>query len=65
MNIRPENAPSRRVAEKLGFRDEGLRRAYLHIDGGWRDHISYALTAPEVPEGMVNRWRRVQASHSV
>jgi [ribosomal protein S5]-alanine N-acetyltransferase len=65
VNIRPENAPSRRVAEKLGFRDEGLRRAYLHIDGGWRDHISYALTAHEVPEGMVNRWRRVQASHSV
>ena len=65
VNIRPENAPSRRVAEKLGFREEGLRRAYLHIDGGWRDHIAYALTAPEVPEGMVNRWRRVQASHSV
>jgi [ribosomal protein S5]-alanine N-acetyltransferase len=65
VNIRPENAPSRRVAEKLGFREEGLRRAYLHIDGGWRDHIAYALTAPEVPEGMVARWRRVQASHSV
>ena len=65
VNIRPENAPSRRVAEKLGFREEGLRRAYLHIDGGWRDHIAYALTAPEVPEGMIARWRRVQASHSV
>lgn len=65
VNIRPENAPSRRVAEKLGFREEGLRRAYLHIDGGWRDHIAYALTAPEVPEGMVTRWRRVQSSHSV
>jgi ribosomal-protein-alanine N-acetyltransferase len=65
VNIRPENTPSRRVAEKLGFREEGLRIAYLHIDGGWRDHIAYALTAPEVPEGMVVRWRRVQASHSV
>jgi len=65
VNIRPENNPSRRVAEKLGFREEGLRLAYLHIDGGWRDHIAYALTAPEVPEGMVVRWRRVQASHSV
>jgi ribosomal-protein-alanine N-acetyltransferase len=65
VNIRPENAPSRRVAEKLGFREEGLRRAYLHIDGGWRDHIAYALTAPEVPEGMIARWRRVQASHPV
>jgi len=65
VNIRPENGPSRRVAEKLGFREEGLRIAYLHIDGGWRDHIAYALTAPEVPEGMVVRWRKVQASHSV
>ncbi|MBS2962647.1 GNAT family N-acetyltransferase [Actinocrinis puniceicyclus] len=65
VNVRPENGPSRRVAEKLGFREEGLRLAYLHIDGGWRDHIAYALTAPEVPEGMIVRWRRVQASHSV
>jgi ribosomal-protein-alanine N-acetyltransferase len=65
VNIRPENIPSRRVAEKLGFREEGLRLAYLHIDGSWRDHIAYALTAPEVPEGMINRWRRIQSAHSV
>ena len=54
--IRPENMPSRRVVEKLGFREEGLRRAYLHIDGGWRDHITYALTAEELPDGLLNRW---------
>jgi [ribosomal protein S5]-alanine N-acetyltransferase len=54
--IRPENMPSRRVVEKLGFREEGVRRAYLHIDGGWRDHITYALTAEEIPEGLLNRW---------
>ena len=65
VNIRPENMPSRRVAEKLGFREEGLRRDYLHIDGDWRDHIAYALTGPEVPEGMVTRWRRIQSAHSV
>ncbi len=65
VNIRPENAPSRRVAEKLGFREEGVRIAYLHIDGGWRDHITYALTSSEVPEGMVVRWRGVQARHPV
>jgi len=55
--IRPENLPSRRVVEKLGFREEGLRPRYLHIDGGWRDHLVYALTAEEVPEGMLRRWR--------
>jgi L-amino acid N-acyltransferase YncA len=60
VNVRPENAPSRRVAEKLGFRDEGIRRAFLHIDGGWRDHVSYAITAGEVPEGMISRWRTLQ-----
>ena len=47
INIRPENMPSRRVVEKLGFRDEGLRPRLLHIDGDWRDHLSYALTADE------------------
>ncbi|MEO9247882.1 GNAT family protein [Citricoccus nitrophenolicus] len=56
INIRPENAPSLRVVQKLGFRHEGLRRAFLHIDGDWRDHESYALTAPEVPEGLLPRW---------
>ena len=37
--------------EKLGFREEGLRPRYLHIDGAWRDHLVFALTAEEVPEG--------------
>jgi [ribosomal protein S5]-alanine N-acetyltransferase len=59
--IRPENAPSRRVVEKLGFREEGLRPRYLHIDGDWRDHLVYALTVEEVPEGILNRWRGIKA----
>ena len=33
--------------EKLGFREEGLRRRYLHIDGSWRDHLCYALTVED------------------
>ena len=57
INIRPENGPSLRVVEKLGFRDEGLRERYLHIDGEWADHRSFALTAEEVPEGLLNRWK--------
>lgn len=56
INIRPENAPSLRVVEKLGFRDEGLRPRYLHINGAWADHRSFALTAEEVPDGLLNRW---------
>jgi [ribosomal protein S5]-alanine N-acetyltransferase len=58
--VRPENRPSRRVVEKLGFREEGMRPRYLHIDGAWRDHLVYALTAEEVPEGLLTRWHRAR-----
>ena len=61
INIRPENLASRRVVEKLGFRPEGMRPRYLHIDGDWRDHLSFALTADEVPGGLVARWKASQA----
>ena len=56
VNIRPENEASLRVVQKLGLREEGLRRAYLHVDGAWRDHRSFAVTAEEVPEGLLTRW---------
>ncbi len=55
VNIRPENQPSLRVAEKLGLRPEGLRRRFLHIDGGWRDHLGFALTVEDVPQGLLHR----------
>ncbi|MCU1558331.1 MAG: family acetyltransferase [Microbacteriaceae bacterium] len=55
--IRPENAPSLRVVEKLGFRYEGLRRRYIHINGDWRDHFCFALVAEELPTGLLRRWR--------
>lgn len=55
-NIRPENVASRRVVEKLGFRLEGTRERYIHIAGDWRDHLSYALTKEEVPDGLLARW---------
>lgn len=58
INIRPENAPSLRVVEKLGFRDEGLRPRFLHINGQWADHRSFALTSEEVPQGVLDRWLR-------
>lgn len=60
VNIRPENAASLRVVEKLGFRDEGLRRRYLHIDGAWRDHRTFALTVEDVPRGLLPGWREAR-----
>jgi ribosomal-protein-alanine N-acetyltransferase len=54
--IRPENTKSLRVVTKLGFRPEGLRPRYLHIDGDWRDHLVFALNAEEVPGGLLQRW---------
>ncbi|MDP9395618.1 MAG: GNAT family N-acetyltransferase [Actinomycetota bacterium] len=64
VNIRPENVASLRVVEKLGLRDEGLRRGLLHIDGAWRDHRSFAVTAEEFPGGLLERWR-ARRGHSV
>jgi ribosomal-protein-alanine N-acetyltransferase len=58
--MRPENLPSRRVAEKLGFRYEGERASFLHIDGEWRDHLVYVMFDRDVPEGVLERWRRVR-----
>ncbi|MFB9882104.1 GNAT family N-acetyltransferase [Planobispora siamensis] len=63
-NIRPENHASRRVVEKLGFREEGIRRRHLHIDGAWRDHICYALTVEDAPRGLLVRWRRSREAAS-
>jgi ribosomal-protein-alanine N-acetyltransferase len=42
-NVRPENLPSLRLLEQLGFEREGFARDYLFIDGAWRDHAMLAL----------------------
>ncbi|GAC1440079.1 MAG: GNAT family protein [Mycobacteriales bacterium] len=61
-NIRPENVASRRVVEKLGFREEALHLRYLYIDGGWRDHLSFAVTREDVADGMLRRWHRERSA---
>lgn len=42
-NIMPKNARSLRVAQKLGFYNEGLARQYLKINGKWEDHYHMVL----------------------
>ena len=48
--IVPRNAPSRRVANKLGLRDEGVARRLLQIRGVYEDHVRYAITSEEWAE---------------
>lgn len=38
----PENLASRGLLERAGFGYEGVARAYLQINGRWRDHVVYA-----------------------
>lgn len=53
--IRPENKNSLRIVEKLGFSRIGMAPHYLHIDGQWRDHLLFSITAEDVPDGMLAR----------
>jgi len=45
--IVPRNTNSRRVMEKLRYRNEGVAERYLEINGMWEDHVRYAITAEE------------------
>ena len=53
--IRPENSNSLRVVEKLDLHEVGYAPRFLHIDGAWRDHRIYAVTAEECPDGLLGR----------
>ena len=57
INIRPENTASLRVVEKIGLRKEGERPKFLHIDGEWRDHVTYVVVSGEFPEGVLDHLR--------
>ncbi|WP_312220139.1 GNAT family protein [Brevundimonas sp.] len=43
----PTNHASHRVLEKAGFRQEGVARAYLKINGRWADHLLFGVLQEE------------------
>ncbi|MDT4916072.1 MAG: [ribosomal protein S5]-alanine N-acetyltransferase [Pseudonocardiales bacterium] len=60
VDIRPENAASLRVVEKLGLRREGFYERFLDIDGAWRDHLAFAVTVEELNgHSMLSRLSRL------
>ena len=46
-NVQPDNVRSVHLVRSLGFRLEGHSPRYLLINGEWKDHDRYALTAEE------------------
>lgn len=53
--IRPENAASLRVADKLGLTEVGLAPGFLHIAGEWRDHRVFQVLAEDHPRGLLEK----------
>ncbi|WP_425409129.1 GNAT family N-acetyltransferase [Hyphococcus sp.] len=43
----PENAASQNLLDRCGFKQEGLAREYLKINGAWRDHLIFSLIADD------------------
>ncbi len=60
--VRPENAASRAVLAKVGFRQEGLLLRYLEVDKAWRDHLLMAITVEEVQGSVASSL--VRAGHA-
>lgn len=54
----PHNTPSRRLLAKAGFAEEGEAKAYLKINGVWRDHVLFGMISPlpvrEIPDHSVS-----------
>ncbi|MFI8875403.1 GNAT family N-acetyltransferase [Streptomyces sp. NPDC055243] len=50
-NIQPDNTPSLDLVKRLGFQREGFSPAFQFINGQWRDHERWAITAEMTRDG--------------
>lgn len=48
--ILPCNERSLKLIRRCGFSQEGLRKSYMHINGKWEDHESFALFEENLKE---------------
>ncbi len=48
----PNNDRSKAVLRRVGFREEGLAREYLRINGAWRDHVLFAMLGSDKREAV-------------
>lgn len=44
--VLPDNEPSIRLLERMGFQREGIRRSCVRLPSGWTDHLQYSLIYP-------------------
>ena len=52
--VRPENVPSNRLVQRLGFHFEGVRPRFLHINHDWRDHNIYSMLRENMSGSLID-----------
>ncbi|MFJ7786643.1 GNAT family N-acetyltransferase [Streptomyces albidoflavus] len=54
-NVQPDNTPSLNLVKRLGFQREGYSAAFQFVNGEWRDHERWAITADAAADHPIER----------